>query len=53
MQTYTVASTGSLLPTAADKVSFTNLTPGSILPVAVDYVLDTPAGAATGLVALR
>lgn len=51
--TYTVASTASLLPTAADKVSFTDLTPGTILPVVVDYVLDTPVGAATGLIALR
>ena len=51
--TYTITSTASLLPTAADKVSFTNLTPGTILPVVVDYVLDTPVGAATGLIALR
>ena len=51
--TYSVAATASLLPTAADKVSFVGLAPGIILPVAVDYVLDTPAGAATGLIALR
>ena len=51
--TYTITSTASLLPTAADKVSFVGLAPGIILPVVVDYVLDTPVGAATGLIALR
>jgi len=48
--TYSVASTGSLLPTAIDQVVFEVLA-GAILPVAVDYVLNT--GTASNLIALR
>ena len=49
--TYSVTSTGSLLPTAIDQVVFEGLADGAILPVAVDYVLNT--GTATNLIALR
>ena len=49
--TFSVTSTGSLLPTAIDQVVFEGLAGGAILPVAVDYVLNT--GSATNLIALR
>ena len=48
--TYSVTSTGSLLPTAVDQVVFVG-SAGAILPVAVDYVLNT--GTASDLIALR
>jgi|TARA_B110000971_G_C19863252_1_gene432636 hypothetical protein len=49
--TFSVTSTGSLLPTAIDQVVFAGVAQGAILPVAVDYVLNT--GTAANLIALR